>query len=424
MNFIKAIFNIREIFFPLFLWVFIFIIYWSFSWFFNQPVNPIVYLMPVFFAFSLYVSFSITSKYLVYNEPFGVKKNRNYLIPSLIGFLTVLIQFSSNLGNLGKDLSQIREGFQENFQNGFQETLFSYLFPLILFSFIVVNFNNLKNKKVINILVLLSCIAFIPINGGRVNFLVFGSVYGAIFLFKKFESIKKSYIKSLMKFLFLFILVAILGSLYGVLRTGKDNDQLVTALSKIQHINSDVLFYLSRIPYNIGIIIIVFINTFYDYTGGNVYYLSIFIDEFHKINFRTYGFYNFNFLDRLKIIDWMKTHDEIDKLYLNYDIKYNVWASFVRDFAIDFGIVGSFVVLILLGSLMFHTRKYLNQSHSAQVLFFLIFGFLLFSPFHSLFFVTRVYGITFFISLVLFVRFKYINSNKVRRINNNSYNVR
>lgn len=423
MNFGKSIFNVREIFFPLFVWVFIFVIYWSFTWFFNEPINPVVYGIPLLFAICVYAGYLTSGYYNPYYNIIGIKKNRNYLILTLVGFSTVVLQFLVNIGNLGKNLSQIREEHQDNMQSGIQDTLYSFLFPLLIFAFIVVNFNNLKHKKAVNIFVLLSCFAFIPINGGRLNFLLFGTLYSSVYLFRNFHRLKKYYIKNLLKFLLIIFVMAILGSFYGILRTGKDNEQLVNYLSTIQHINNDTLFYLSGMPYNIGLVVIVFINTFYDYTGGTVYYLSIFIDEFHKIDYRTYGFYNFNFLDRLQIIDWLKTHDDIDKLYLNYDIKYNVWATFVRDFAIDFGIVGSFVVLILLTALMFHARKYLNQSHSAQVLFFLIFGFLLFSPFHSLFLVTRVYGITFFISLILFVRFKYINSNKIQRTNNNSYNL-
>ena len=407
MNFFKAIANIREIFFPMFLWAFMFAIYWGFSWFFNEPVTPLVYLMPVFLALAIYIAYRLQG-YTNYDKPFRLDKNKNFFIMALLGTLTVVFIFYKNLGNLGRDLADVREEHLENAINGgLEDTLYSIFFPLLIISFIVVNFNNLKYKILINCFVIFSCVAFIPINGGRINFLVFGALYGAIALFKNFESIRKKKIKNLLKFVLYFIVACVLGSFYGIARTGKDNDQIVGYLYTLKYVNKDVLIALLKVPYNAGLILILFITAFYDYTGGNVYYLGIFIDNFHKIDYRTYGFYNFIFLDRFQIIDANKAHEDIDKLYLPYDIVQNVWATAIRDFAIDFGLIGTFIAIMLLCSLMFNARKYLHRSYSAQVIFFLLFAFLLFSPFHSLFFLTRVYGITLLIAIIGFLRFKF-----------------
>lgn len=409
MNFLRATLTIRELFFPLIAWAMIYVTYWSFAWFFNEPVNPLVYIMPFAFILSVYFGYCINHKYISFNE-IHLQKKVNFLLLALVGFSTVLFQLYLKRANLEMDLASIREQHQEFSQSGLQDTLYSLFFPLVIVSFIVVNFNNLKHKRLVNIVVLSSCIAFIPINGGRVNFLIFGSLYIAIYVHKNFYKIKANLFKNLLRFIAYFIATAIFGSVYGFIRTGNETVQLANYLSTLQHIDSQTLHSLSLLPYNIGFIIIAFINTFYDYTGGNVYYLSIFLDEFHKIEYRTFGFYNFNFLDRFHLIDWNKTHDDIDGLYINHDIKYNVWATFIRDFSIDFGVVGTFIVLVILSSIMFQARKYLHKSYSAQSLYFIIFAFLIFSPFHSLFFLTRAYGVAFIMCSLLFVRYKFINS--------------
>lgn len=409
MNIVRSCITIREIFFPMMSWGLIFIVYWAFSWFFNEPVDLYVYIIPIAFIFCVYLGFILNNNYITY-EKIKLVKRINFLALSIIGFSTVILQLYLNRTNLNLDLATVRENHQEFSQVGIHDTLYSLLFPLLLISFILVNFNDLKYKKFINIIVLISCIAFIPINGGRVNFLVFGALYMSIKFYKEFHFIKQSLASSIFKFMGLFLLVSVLSSVFGVLRTGKDSEQIINYLSTLQHIDNNVLNSLSTLPYNMGFIIILFINTFYDYTGGNVYYLDIFLKEFHKIDYRTFGFYNFNFLDRFKIINWNKTHDDIDNLYLNHDIKYNVWATFVRDFSIDFGIFGTFIVLTILSFIMFNSRKYITRSYSAQALFFIIFAFLLFSPFHSLFFLTRAYGVAFCICIILFFRFKLIKS--------------
>ena len=409
MNFIKAIVNIREILYPLFLWIFIFAVYWSFSWFFNEPVDIFVHLMPLFFIISVYIGYRFhTYKRYKRNKPFQLNKKINFLIPGLLGVLSTIFYCYKNIGNIGRNLAEVREEHLESHQTGIQDTIYQFFFPLLIISFIVVNFNNLKQKIIINLMVIFSCLIFIPINGGRINFLIFGSLYGAMFFFKQHDSILRNWFKNLLKYFFYFMIFAIVVSVYGILRISEDSSQIVSYLSTLQYVKNDSLMSLLQLPNNIGIFIILFITVIYDYTGGNVYYLNIFINNFHKINYRTYGFYNFNFLDRFQIIDFNKAHDDIDKLYLRYDIKQNVWATFVRDFSIDFGLFGTFLVLIIISSIMFDARKYLAKSYSAQVLFFLLFAFLLFSPFHSLFYLTRVYGITFFIALVGFFRFKYL----------------
>lgn len=404
MNFVKSITDVREIFYPLFFWIFIFVIYWSFSWFFIEPVDSFIYLIPIFVILSIYISFKF-STYKIY-KPFGLNKKNTFLIPSLLGFGSVIFYWLQNINNFGRDLAEVRQEHLENANVGIQDTIYSFLFPLLIYSFIVVNFNNLKYKKTINLLVIFSCVIFIPINGGRINFLVFGTLYAAIFFFNNHEKIIKKWFLNLVKFILYFIVLSFISSLYGLVRISEDNSQVLNNLYTLQYINNDVLMGLLKLPNNIGLFIIFFINIFYDYTGGIVYYLNIFLDNFYKIDYRTYGFYNFNFLDRFETINFTKSHDDIDNLYLPYDIRHNVWASFIRDFMIDFGLIGTFLVLIILSSIMFHARKYIAQSYSAQVLFFLLFAFLIFTPFHSLFYLTRVYGITFFIALFGFFRFK------------------
>jgi hypothetical protein len=404
MIFFKTILNIREVLYPLLLWILIFVIFWMFSWFYNEPVDTFVYLVPLFVIVSIYLGF----KFNVYDEQknFRLKKSNFFLTTALMGFFSVIYYLIKNLKNLGKDLSEVRADHLENVKIGLQDTLYSIFFPFLIISFIVANFNNLKHKNVINIFAFLSCLIFIPINGGRVNFIVFGSLYASIYLFKNHDVIIQNRIYFFLKFLALFVFTAIIGTIYGILRVSESTDKIINYLSTLNYINENALLFLLRLPNDIGIFVVLFIAVFYDYTGANVYYLHIFLNNSHKLNYLTYGFYNFNFLDRFNTINFLKVHNDIDNLYIPYDIKQNVWSTFIRDFSVDFGLLGSFFVLTLMSSLLFYSRNYISKSYSAQVLFFLLFAFLLITPFHSLFFLSRTYAIAFFLSLIGFLKFK------------------
>ncbi|GAB3930524.1 O-antigen polymerase [Larkinella terrae] len=397
-NFIK----IRELFFPLAAWAFIFVIYFSFTWLFNEPINVLTLFLPVIFLFFLYLGYITTKK--SYDNPVQIKKDFNLLIFAIIGFIPVCIYFFSSIDNLGKELAEIREEHMEQASGDFKDSIYNLLFPLLIFSFIICNFNNLKYKIFVNILTILSCLAFIPINGGRINFIIFSCLYLAIYFHKNFELIKKSYLKYFGKFTLAMLVISILGAMFTIMRTGVEGDTQVNFMSKLPHINNEALNYLGGSQF--GIILIFFINTFYDYTGGCVYYLSIFTDTSDKISYLTYGFYNFNFLDRFGVINWMKVHDDIDHLYYDYDIRYNVWATSIRDLSIDFGLVGSFLFIFFMSKLMFVSKRYLDRSKSAQLVYFMAFAFFLFSPFHSMFYLTKAYGLGFILAIILLVRYK------------------
>jgi len=308
------------------------------------------------------------------------------------------------------------ERFESNTGNVFYDTLYIFLFPLFYISFIWVNFNNLKYKRLINFLALLTCIAFVPINGGRTNFILFGVLYLGIYMVKNFEKLKKHALKSFLKFTGMFFLLVVLAVLFSVVRLGSNNDELITNFYRLQFIQNSALNWLLSIPNGVGAVLGIFIYTFYDYTGGVIYYLSIFYTNSDKISQRTYGAYNFSVFDRFVDINWIKTHDSIDNLYLNSDIEYNVWASSFRDLYVDFGFAGGFIFTFIMALIMFNARKYLYESYAAQVVFFQLLAYFLFAPFHSMFFISPFYGLTFVVSLIMFYRYKSTHRKKVSTV--------
>ena len=406
MRIIKSFLSVRELFFPLISWFFIFLAFFSFSWFFNEPVNPIIYLLVLAFLLCSYLGYYFVGRYDDYSKIEIKKKLKfNVLLPAILGCIPVLIYFTSSLGNIGKNLSSIRE---EHFEQGVKsgiENVYILTFPIFIISFILANFNNLRYKWIINLLALFTCLAFIPINGGRTNFLIFINIYMAIYLFKNFDKLKKRPVSYFFKFCGLFLLMIIAFSIFSITRVGAENENMIANFNRLKFINSGALNNLAKIPNGVGVILAIFIYVFYDYTGGNVYYFSIFYDNADKLNAHTYGIYNFSLFERFTTISWADTHFKIDKLYLKSDIKYNVWATALRDLYVDFGFTGTFIFVFILSVLFFSSRKFLYQSYSAQSVFFLSFAFFLFAPFHSIFYITPIYGLAFIISIVLFFRF-------------------
>lgn len=403
LSFFKIL-KINEILFTFSSWVLIFVIYFSFSWFFDEPVTYRVYLVPIGFALAIYIGYLLNS-YSSNEIPYEPVQKKNYaLLFSLIGFVGVVILFLMNRDNVGKDIAEIRDQHRESYKAGFADSIFTSLFPLHIIAFIIANYNNLKYKFVINIITLLSCIAFIPINGGRVFILVFGCIYATIFLMKNFEKVRQRIFVFFLRVILIFILFSFLGAAFTILRIGAESTNIFNSISQYKFVNYSAAKNLTQIPNNVGIGLVMIIFSFYDYTGGCVFYLDIFLREMDKIETWTYGLYNFNYFDKFGLIDFMKVHDSIDKLYTNYDVQYNVWAGFVRDFYADFRLTGTFIFVVILSRLMFNAKKYLSQSYSAQVLYFMTFAAFLFSPFHSLFYITRTYGLAYVIALIIFLR--------------------
>jgi len=209
-------------------------------------------------------------------------------------------------------------------------------------------------------LVILSCCAFIPITGGRGNFIIIGSISAGLYIFKNFEKLKRNKVKNFFKFIGLFAVGVFLGAIFSISRIGADKDVLISSFYRLQFVSNSGLKSVLSLPYGIGLTLASFIFAFYDYTGGNVYYLSIYLDNYEKIPYNTDGVYNFSVLNKFSNINWNKTHDAVDGLYLKYDIKYNVWSTSIRDFSVDFGVIGAFVFVFLLALLFFlFTKIYL-----------------------------------------------------------------
>jgi hypothetical protein len=414
MKIVRSFLNVSELFFPMLAWLFIFIIYFSFSWFFDESLDPWVYFIPFLFLFVLYLGYYFVGGYKTYDDSVFSKRHLNLLIPAIIGFIPVVVLLINKAGNLDKELATIREEHLNEGSNDIVESIYTYLFPLLLLSFILVNFNNLKYKVIINILAILSCFAFIPINGGRVNFLIFIAVYIGLFTFKNFKKLKENIFINFLKFIGLFFVAILLGAIFSIARLGSNSEDLVTGFYRLQFVSNSGLNFLLQLPDGIGTSLATFIYTFYDYTGGCVYYYSVFFDNAEKLNYHTYGVYNFSIFIRATDVDWNKTHERIDNLYLKSDIKYNVWAGALRDFTVDFGFIGAFVAFFMLSLLLFYSRKFLDKSYSAQLVFFLLLAFFLFAPFHSLFYIDRYYQVAFVISLLLFIRHRLISPKKLK----------
>ncbi len=401
MNFFKACFSIRELYFTILSWVLIVIIQLTFSWFFIQEVNFITYLFPLSLIFVLYIGYLFSGKYYIFQGT-TVKNNLNVFVlwSSIIAFGTVLFKFIDFIGNFSKDLSAIREE-RLNYIGNYKDTLYVLLFFLLVFSFIIANFNNLKYKKIVNVLALLSCVAFIPINGGRVNFLIFGTLYICIYTFKNFEVIKKNIIKRFLFFILTILLISIVMTYFSTLRLGADNTELVNHLNSLQYINSSAVNELNKLSY--GVYLIIFISTLYDYTGSNIYHLSIFVENLDKFSHVGFGVYQFNFLIKFNIIDYDKIHDDIDSLYVKHGINHNIWATSFRETITDFGILGSYIYVFILALILFKVRKYIAFSYSAQILYFLTLSFFIFSPFHSIFYISSSYGFAYISAIFLFI---------------------
>lgn len=414
MNIFKSYWLVSELFLTFISWGLIIFIQLAFSWFFVEKIILLTYLLPILLLVVFYASHKSCAGYIVNNYHINLKKSINILWPSILAFATVVFIFIDYVGNFNKELSAIREVGIESSKGSYKDALYIFIFPVLILTFIVANYNDLKHKKFINILALLSCFAFIPINGGRINFLLFGILYFAINFTKDFTNFKKNIFKNILKYIGIILLVIIIVTAYSTLRTGADNQDLVNHISKFQYINSNALTSLEKVPY--GLVLIIIIITFYDYTGSNIFHLSIFVDNFDKINYHTYGFYQFNILDIFNIINFKKTHDDIDRLYLNYDINHNVWASIFRDTIVDFGYIGSYIFLFSMGIVLFKTRKYISKSYSAQILYFLTLIFFIFSPYHSFFYVTNVYGTAYLFAIILFIRFKLKRSYFIKKV--------
>jgi len=407
MKLFRVFKSVGELYFVLIAWSFMMIIYFSFAWFFISTLSPITYFMPVFFLLSMYAGYLVSGRYTVYEGRTENERHRKMvlLIPALIGIIPVIIIFLAK-GNTGANISTIRETHAEG-KSGASDTigytLLMFMYPLLLFSFILSNFNNLKYKLYINLLAIFACVCFIWIDGGRENFIIFGGLYSSIYFYKNFDTIKKNTFKFFFKLTWVFLLICVVAVLYSLLRLDKEGSVLVSHLLTLKYINSDAITSMSRLSF--GIPLIVMISTVYDYTGSNISNLDIYILNSQNINLG-YGFYQFNFLDKFGIIDREKTHDLVDAIYLKYDISYNVWATSLRDLMIDFGVTGSFIFIFVLAYIMFKARQNFKKSYFVQCLFFLLFAFFLFSPFHSLFYMSRPYCVAFIIAFC--GSFKYI----------------
>lgn len=395
-----------ELFFTLRVWLFIVIIYLSFIWLYNTSLSFWGWMMPVFFLISMYIGYALNGKYYVVTDQITVKRKINFLILSLIGLVPVLLLFLER-GSFDKNISDLRDDhFDQGVAANFKDTMLTFMFPLVIISFILVNFNNLRHKKLVNLIAVIASLLSTRINGGRDLFLVFGMLFVSIYFFKNFNKLKQKAGSYIIKGFLLFIAICIAATVFSTMRTNKENDVLLNYMMKLKYLNSSALVSLNSYKY--GFALILLIVTIYDYTGANLSHLDIYLSNVDKVD-KTFGFYQFNFLDRLHLINIKQVHDLVDSFYVNYGIYNNVWATSLRDMMIEFGLIGSFMSIVILSWLLFFAKKYIHKSYSAQVVYIMTLSFFIFSPFHSIFYINRVFAFTFAAAIFMFLRFLFFN---------------
>lgn len=122
---------------------------------------------------------------------------------------------------------------------------------------------------------------------------------------------------------------------------------------------------------------------FIEYMGNPLYFFDYFLQVHHGAP--KYGLYQFNLIANRVGFDQMTYKKEIDMLYADLGIQWNVWGTALRDMVIDFGRWGFQVVIILLGGLLYILRKNLRLGVHWQFAYVLILQWFIYSPFGSQF---------------------------------------
>ncbi|MEA5139285.1 O-antigen polymerase [Arcicella rigui] len=337
----------------------------------------------------------------VLNHPHKAKYNLIIFL-YFLGAVTCIPLLLENQSNLGKDWSEIREYHLENRSGGGGLYTINFLAsPLIFVPYIILSFSKVRAHRVIaNTVAAFISFSFIFITGGRVHFIVFGLFFLAIYLLNNRVVIFKRMVSFLIKFILFFILIVILGSLLTLARNTADTSRLMEVYLSLNNVKVDVATTL--LQYEWGAIVFVMLTQAFEYVGQCLIFFSMYFDNYEMVPM-SYGFYEFNFLDRFGIINWLDVHDKIDYIYsAKFGIFHNVWGTIFRDMIVDFGIFGSLIFLFLLLYLFRLSLKYMNTFLSAQVLYIFLFSLFLFSPFYSLMAI-RNFSLSFFCVFVWFL---------------------
>jgi hypothetical protein len=111
------------------------------------------------------------------------------------------------------------------------------------------------------------------------------------------------------------------------------------------------------------------------------------------------GAYQFNFISsRLPDYDWFAWKDEVEASYRYFGLYWNVWASYVRDYIVDFGKIGTPLFSLVTGLLIGFVELRSTQNAKIFTLYIILLSWLVMSPYYSLF-IFRPFHIAFLFTL-------------------------
>lgn len=391
----------KRVFF--FIWCFTFFLLIVSSLLFTFEIS---YTTIAYYAVVMLLFFLMTKAKIKLCKAFTQKRTKSkktiFLFCFILGVTSCIPLLINNTDNFNKDISDIRDqhhSFSDSGKNFFF-TLNFFLSPLLLIPFIYFNLYGTSVIKVtINVTFLLISLLFIFLTGGRVHFIIFGLLIFSIFLRKNEALILKHWKLYISKFLLCFMLLIIIGSTITLIRSGQESSNLLNYYYNLEHLKVGSASSISKTAF--GETLLMVLVSSYDYTVQPIINYSTFLDNHLSVP-RTYGFYQFNYLDRLQQFDFMKIHDKIDNIYyVKSGINYNVWGTAFREFVVDFGMIGSLIFFIFLVFLFKKSLKYYEIFDSSKILYAIIFSILIFSPFYSLLSI-RIFSLTFLCALLWF----------------------
>jgi oligosaccharide repeat unit polymerase len=112
-----------------------------------------------------------------------------------------------------------------------------------------------------------------------------------------------------------------------------------------------------------------------------------------------------------------ETKEMVDALYTDVGVHegVNVWATLVREIAMDFGVGGSLVFSLLIGIITGKAKKLSAQYWSAQVVYAVLFALMMFSPFTSLF-KSSIYQLGFYFAISMLLIEAQVSKTKPTKI--------